>query len=532
MSSHSKKFGVAAIAVALSASFSLAACGSGSGSGSGASGGTGSSSARNGTFTLAVVSSLVTDPSLANPPLVLQPAYDPLIHQNNDGSYSADLATKWGFTDSSNKTFDLTINTKAKFADGTALTAQQVAASINYVRKYNPQAAAASPYKDVVALNSDTVQVTYTKPVPVSIPLTAFSDERNEGLILGPKATADIKYLKTASDGIGPYVMDMAHTNAQQITYVPNDAYFNQSAIKFAKIVVEDVPNITQAENALKTGQVDYVFNTGDYANADAMKSAGFQVSLHGATMPQFILENRTSGSPLANLQVRQAMAYAIDRKTLMSTLYGPDAVPQSTMGAKGYPGYTDNDPYSYDLAKAKSLMAEAGYPNGFTVTGLAFAPTDPGGVLSQAIAGQLAKIGIKLTVTPLQGGYTQYLNAVNSRKYDVVVGDAPMGDPYISYTTFMGPHTTGDAWNLNSADKDVTAALSKVETSSASNLDAAQQNLVKTIDSKAWYIILGNTPNLDLASSKIGNVATSSGLPWLQPHITDPTGKEAFYRK
>jgi peptide/nickel transport system substrate-binding protein len=99
----------------------------------------------------------------------------------------------------------------------------------------------------------------------------------------------------------------------------------------------------------------------------------------------------------LGDVRVRQALNYAIDREAIASSIYGEFGTPTSLYVPEGMEGYQEElqDTYPYDPEKAKELLAEAGYPDGFSFTLLVQPGVDAGDLLAAAISEQWAAIGV-----------------------------------------------------------------------------------------------------------------------------------------
>ena len=139
-----------------------------------------------------------------------------------------------------------------------------------------------------------------------------------------------------------------------------------------------------------------------------------------GSTEGETILATNNGKAPMNDLRVRQAIAHAIDRAELIAGENG-FAIPIGSHFAPHNPAYVDlTKTYPLDLAKAKKLLAEAGHPNGFSAS-LELPPVGYAQRSGEIIAAQLAKIGIKLTITQLQ--WPQWLSEVfKERNYDFTI--------------------------------------------------------------------------------------------------------------
>jgi ABC-type transport system substrate-binding protein len=118
-------------------------------------------------------------------------------------------------------------------------------------------------------------------------------------------------------------------------------------------------------------------------------------------------LNNNSGSSPLNNLMVRQAIAYALNTSQIVQTAYGPIAVASQTFLPPNYPYVSQAfaQTYHYNITKAKQLLTQAGYPNGFSTT-LWYSPTQYGEAETPFVTlvqQQLAQVGITVTLKPVE---------------------------------------------------------------------------------------------------------------------------------
>lgn len=380
--------------------------------------------------------------------------YEPLIRfrPDQDGALAPALATSWKVAPG-NRSMTMTLRKDARFSDGTPVTAQAVKTWLDYRNTITSSpfnAVMGGKLKSTEVLDRHTIKVTTTQPNP-NLP-NAFSTagSANWGFVVNPRAIATLKknprsdVLKQRSAGAGQYVMVSSETVlGDHCTYVPNRYYYDQSQIKWGKIVTKTIPDPNTLLAAVKTGQVDIA--DGDSSTVAAARAAGLKVVYSpGRTQGVAFFDKGGRLNPaLADVRVRRALNYAIDRKTIASSLFGPDA--QATSNPN--PTADGDDPatrdyYDYDPEKAKQLLAEAGYPNGFTLTMIAQGPwigsfkTTP---MAQAVASDLAKVGVtvKLTSSPNSGADSAALASKRFESRSYIYGTNPT---WIWYSVFMAP--------------------------------------------------------------------------------------------
>jgi peptide/nickel transport system substrate-binding protein len=243
-------------------------------------------------------------------------------------------------------------------------------------------------------LSPQTLELDLSVPDPY-LPFY-LSQDSVTGDVISPAALKDPSALGTSTDGTGPYVLDAATTvTGSKYVYVPNANYWNPSAIHWNKVVIEVITSATATLDALQTGAADYAAGTA--VNAQTAKQDGLNVSaapLNWASL--LILDHNGQVTPaLKSVKVRQALNWAINRPAIAKALWGQFGGPLDETIPPGQTGYNKGEAnmYGYNIAKAKKLLAEGGYPNGFTLPVLAYNLQGKETTLAQAVASYLAKI-------------------------------------------------------------------------------------------------------------------------------------------
>ena len=207
--------------------------------------------------------------------------------------------------------------------------------------------------------------------------------------------------------GSGPYTLDTAATTQGSVyTFVKNESHWDSANFPYKKLVLKVIDSDTAALNALKTGQVNgSIISTGTVKEAEA---SGLQVqTIKGGSTTRLLLTDHLGEKipALGNVEVRQAMNMVFDRNAIATQLYQGNATPAYQIFREGSDAFIDNlqDPYPVDVEKAKSLMAAAGFADGFDLT----IPTMSGQnheLLLPYITQQLALINIRVTEKKLSG--------------------------------------------------------------------------------------------------------------------------------
>jgi peptide/nickel transport system substrate-binding protein len=191
---------------------------------------------------------------------------------------------------------------------------------------------------------------------------------------------------------------------------------------------------------AIKSGQINVA--AGDITTAATARSAGLNVITAPSGFVQILLLDRgpktpagDTANPLASVKIRQALNYAIDRKAVTRVIYGEYGFPTAEIGSSDGLVPSMQNYYPYDPTRAKSLLAAAGYPKGFTldVTSESAFGTLADPVL-EAIAQEYSAIGVTLKITSTTT-LPQWVNQVLGGSYEsagfVATAFAPMSEWY-----------------------------------------------------------------------------------------------------
>jgi peptide/nickel transport system substrate-binding protein len=347
-------------------------------------------------------------------------AYEPLIDRTANGKYVAGLATSWGYVSGHPGTeFEVTLRKGAKFADGSAVTAKAVAASLNYFIK-NASGSSAGSYVGLSVVTSGSNKVIIDSKTANPVIEDLLTPYNLGGNIISPKGLANASKLANETFGAGPYVYDAAASVAgDHYTYTPNKQFYDQSQIHFAKVVIKVIANNQSALSALRTGQID-LFN-GDTTVVSAAKSAHLTIqSGVGSFTGMFLMDwNGKLVSALGNEKVRQALNYAIDRKSITTAVYGKYGVPTDQPNTPGWDAYLPSlqGHYSYDPTKAKQLLSQAGYSSGFTFSMIYPSFQSDATKIAQAVAADYAKVGVTMTLVAVPD-FSTLVADINSKKY------------------------------------------------------------------------------------------------------------------
>jgi peptide/nickel transport system substrate-binding protein len=450
------------------------------------------------------------------------PAYASLINTSEEGELIPGLAEKWGYVGDDNTTFTLTLRPDLKFADGTDLNAQSVVDSVAYFT--TGSGPTVSYYRNLTLTATDdvTVNVVSSEPNP-KLPFL-FSNTLLGGAIISAAGIADPEGLASTTHGAGPYVYDATQSVAEDhYVYTPNKNFWDQDAIHFDKIEIKVIPQVQSLVQALKSGQIDLMPGDSSVVSSvqgdDSIAVEAAPIVWNGV----YLLDRNGVVAPaLADLRVRQALNYALDRDSIAKAAYGDSGSAIDQAAVEGFDGYDPDleGTYPHDPEKAKKLLKEAGYEAGFTMA-VNYSSFDPGSTkMIQAVAAQWAEIGVTLE---LKGNTTfgEWVGDLVSKNFPATVLNGTGGQPqYLDAQFAWLPTSIMNVFQVN--DPGIPEAFNSLATASAEDSDQAAQAFQKVLVDSAIAVpivqfdaIVFHDTTLDGVAFPPGIAAISSIVTW-----------------
>lgn len=291
------------------------------------------------------------------------------------------------------------------FTDGAALNADAVVS--NYQAAIDP----ANNWRrrrmfiETIDENTENTRVDactavdeYTVEFHLPNPYAPFMNSITQFYLISPKALADSEWdYSKKSAGSGPYVLE-EYAQGDHVSIVRNEDYWGE-APSIDRIDFRVVPEAGSRIAALQTGEATaiYPMPTDQVAT---VRSAGDinMISIPSTTMRYVTLN--TNYEPLSDVRVRQALNYAFDQEEYCRVMYSGAATPATSVLPEIVPGYKAQTPYEVDLDKAKSLLEEAGYADGFEVDIIGDNSTQETKGMTFVMQ-QLENIGVTVNVKP-----------------------------------------------------------------------------------------------------------------------------------
>lgn len=420
--------------------------------------------------------------------------YDTLVRiSGEDRHVEMDLAESYEYNeDNTELTFHL--RKGVKFHNGTELKASDVVFSYEHFAAENNT----GPFTGVTGVRADDdytvvfeLDFPYSATVPNEVQMFCIISEAyyNE---VGPEGYAENPV------GTGPYKFVSWEKNVSVQLEAFEDNYMGAPDIK--KVEVIFMTDASARSNALEAGDVDYA----------EIASASINIFQDNHDFTMHTVETPSCNGPLFNMsvpefqdvRVRQAIAYAIDRDQMVAAVY-PDggAAATSIWVPRMVVGYTEDVPqYTYDLEKAKALMKEAGYEDGFDAGQITC--NSLGAKPAQVLQASLEKIGITTTIQTLETA--TYYDSLFKKNYTIAFMNFGPEVAHIAYTSKIFS-TTGELNFMGYSNPELDALYDQLlgETDEQKVNELSQQ-IGTIIQEEAAWIKCFSRDNVSVISSDL----------------------------
>lgn len=414
----------------------------------------------------------------------------------NPADIEPDIAERWE-SSADKLTWKFFIRKGVKFhGDYGELTADDVVFSIE--RAANPKSSAfSSDYRaieSVKALDPLTVEVKFKNHIPSVLGI--FTNFQG-GYIVSKKAVETLgDEFRSKAIGTGPFAYSEYQRN-QAVTLVAHKGYF-RGAPKIDKVVYRYIPSDASRDLAYTSGEVDLIYGRADERWVERMKATPHTVmEIFGPGELGHLHLNITK-KPLDDVRVREAIAYAIDRAQLVK-FRGASVYRQAvSIVPEGYLGTDEKAPIrKHDLAKAKALLAEAGYKNGITLKAIQTSQPSMLTVM-EVVQAQLKRAGIDLQFEVVD--HPTFHAQIRKDLSDVVyyssarfpIADVHLTQYFHSRSTVGTPTAVTNFSHCSAADAEIDAA--RVETDPAKQLELWKTAQRKVIEAACAVPLVANT--------------------------------------
>ena len=345
--------------------------------------------------------------------------YETLVDRDVSGALQPRLATEWAIKEGDPTTWVFKLREGVTFHDGAAFTAEDVVFSLDRARSDKSNMRQLHVGIDsVTAVDDLTVEVKMVGPSPLypnNLTNTFIMDktwsEANDVVEVQDYAAGEDNYAVRNTNGTGPYILQSREVDVRSVLTL-NENHWAEETPAVTEIVYLPISDAATRVAALLSGEVDIVQDVPVQDIERLSSTAGLKVETgpenrviyFGYKFGEAPLasSNITDRNPFNDVKVREAMALAIDRDAIKTVVMRGQSIPTGVANPPFVNGWTPElDAYpAPDLERAKALLTEAGYPDGFSVT--LDTPNNRyvnDEAISQAVVGMLGQIGINVTL-------------------------------------------------------------------------------------------------------------------------------------
>jgi peptide/nickel transport system substrate-binding protein len=333
----------------------------------------------------------------------IQQYYAGLVRTNMNAEIEPELAESWEVSDDG-LTFTYYLRDNLMFCDGSPITPEDWLWSLERAR--NPENGIWSftlEYVDTIVADDEKVVFTLKEPyVPFAYSPSLFN------AVVMPKAQVEAaggwEQFMLQPCGAGPFIMK-EWIKGDKMILEKNPYYWDAENVKLDEIILRFIPDDNARVMALQAGEVDAINYPPFSRVAELEANPDIEViKFPIGQIVEVIVNHRNA--PLNNVLVRQALNYAIDRQALIENVTFGLGIPATTYRPAGTLYHnTSLEGWPYDPEKAKELLVEAGYPDGFTVVLDIVSGREQQQQYGTMLQAMFADIGVTLEINPLEGG-------------------------------------------------------------------------------------------------------------------------------
>ncbi|MFN8535531.1 MAG: ABC transporter substrate-binding protein [Dehalococcoidia bacterium] len=438
--------------------------------------------------------------------------FDSLVQFDKDFNLKPAIATKWELLPD-NSAWRFTLRNDLVFSNGDKLTAEDVAFTVNEQTTGRSPQWALSPFlTGAKAVNETTVDLLITQRDVATLfnsvgwliwPAKYYQSVGKDAFLLKPIGT-------------GPYVLAEFRPNTEIIYRKRTDREHPYRKVELSEIVVRAVPEPSALLAGLRTGEIDFANGSTFLADqAIQARNQGMTVDIKQVSYISILFsEEKVKGTPLENEKVRQAMNYAVDKVSMAKNIFAGMAEPIGQYAVPEAGHYNPTiQPVPYDVATAKRLLTEAGYPNGFKLeNGLVFTNSPLNAQIFQAVQGFHREIGIQYELDPVElGAYIDFAYGRGNRTRPPMfeAGSSNTNGVFSFTWGFLKCQGGAGWWCVPALDTAMEKALAETDTAKRKQY---LQEAVKGLRDSWNMIYLTSTPQFNIYSKKM------AGFNWTTP--------------
>ena len=372
---------------------------------------------------------------------ILENILDTLVTLDADQNIVPALAESWEVSDD-NLQWTFYLRDDVVFTNGRSMTAEDVV--YTYDRMLDPETGSGNAWmlagvEDVSALDDYTVQFTLEAPNPALLSKLAM----NKAVGIIARESVEDGTINTTPIGTGPFKISDFQPGVR-VLLERNEDYWQEGLPYLDAVDIRIITDDTVRRTALITGDVDWVFAV-PLQGVDELKGRDDVIVDDVPAGAYYYLGVNLESGPLADGQVRQAIAHAINRQNIAAAAaFGhaevtQDPIPSSSVWHFGYA------PYDYDPERSRTLLAEAGFEDGFEIEIMPTTELEHTIRMAQVIQSDLAAVGIQATIRTLE--WAEWLEEQGDGNYDTYVCSwNGLVDPD---DFFYAQHRSGEIFNF-----------------------------------------------------------------------------------
>ncbi|GAA4873089.1 ABC transporter substrate-binding protein [Pseudonocardia benzenivorans] len=304
--------------------------------------------------------------------------------------------------------------------------------------------------------------------------------------------------------GTGPFKFESLE-RGQRLVMTKNASYWN-GAPKLDKVILRPIPDPTARVAALRSGEVNWI-EVPPPDDVPSLQNQGFQVLTNSYNHIWPWVYNMRK-APFDNQKVREALNWAINRQSLVDNILKGTAEPALGFTPKADASFRpESEVYGYDPAKAKQLLAEAGYPNGFTMT-LSYPTSGSGNMvptpMNTALQADLAAVGVKVELKPIE-----WAAMLNDFFAGNIPDDANAMNISLSYqqegfwTSWFGSQSTSNAGKYSNPQVDALLAKARTILDDKQRSDVYAQ-VAQILGQDSPWLVVVNDKNPRVLSANV----------------------------
>jgi len=354
--------------------------------------------------------------------------HDPLVRWTKDFTFEPRLATKWERVNDTTVRFHL--RKGVKFHSGNIMTATDVKWTYDRLKKSPDYKGIFTNFKELKVIDDNTIELITDGPYPLVMhtatyifPMDSkfYTGKDKNGKDKGDIVKSGASFASTHTSGTGAYTIESREQGVKVVFKRFADYWDKESKGNVDEVIMTPIKDNQTRVAALLSGDVDFIAPVAPNEFGQVKSNDKVQLVTMPGTRIITLQMNQERRKEFKDVKVRQAIVHAINNVGIVKKIMKGFATAAGQMSPKGYLGYKDSLTPRFDLAKAKKLMSESGFPDGFTVTMMA--PNNRyvnDEKIAQAVAAMLSKIKIKVDLKTMPKA--QYWPEFDKRSADIMM--------------------------------------------------------------------------------------------------------------